>query len=148
MLLTGLPESTLVSLCHVFQDHKGILWQDWEYLTSYSNAFQVQTHGSRGLINKIYGPLRGILTTIIDFLSRLLLLTLKSMAVNIHLIVTVRRPSTPGKNCKHCSLTSSYGLGKQSTEDHVLRGPKALPGVMGPVPQYSETYFTKNASTS
>lgn len=50
--------------------------------------FKSRHVGARGIIGKIYGPLRGTLTTIIDFLSRLLLLTLKSMVVNTHLIFT------------------------------------------------------------
>lgn len=50
--------------------------------------FKSRHVGARGIFGKIYGPLRGALTTIIDFLSRLLLLTLKSMVVNTHLIFT------------------------------------------------------------
>lgn len=66
--------------------------------------------GSRALINKIYGPLRGLLTTGIDFLSRRLLLTLKSMAINTQLLFTVCRPAAPRKTFKCSCLTSRRGL--------------------------------------
>lgn len=45
MLLTGLPEPTVVSPSFVFQDYKGIPWKDTKDLFDkiVQNALQVQT---------------------------------------------------------------------------------------------------------
>lgn len=45
MLLTGLPEPTVISPSFVFQDHKGIPWKDMKDLFNkiVQNALQVQT---------------------------------------------------------------------------------------------------------
>lgn len=86
--LSFLPASPFKTIKESFAKTRKI-WQDSSKCITSSDP------GSRVVIDKIYGPLRGILTTIIDFLSRWLLFSLQSTAIYIHLMFTAQCPATP-----------------------------------------------------
>lgn len=94
----------LLFLTLVFQDQtrNSLEWQGSFPKTTRSTRSLYRYIGF-GAVKKIYGPVRGILLTMwTDVLSRWLLLTVKSMLINTHLLLTTQCPVISRKDFKHC----------------------------------------------
>lgn len=92
------------------RSNKGFLGRTGK-LSQGSQRHREYRHTGFRVVKKTYCPMRGTLTVWIDVLSRLLLWTLKSMAINIHLLLATQHRKS-GKTLEHGFLNGNHGLWK------------------------------------